>query len=94
MYATIRSYSGSPGLVEMLLEHQSDVRQLLRDIDGFRAYYLVRPSEGEAVTISVFDDQRGGEESTRRAAKWVQENVSDLSDSLPQVTSGEVVLSF
>ncbi len=36
---------------------------------GFRAYYLVRPSEGEAVTISVFDDQRGGEESTRRAAK-------------------------
>jgi heme-degrading monooxygenase HmoA len=94
MYATIRSYSGSPGLVDVLLEHESDVRQLITAIDGFRSYYLVRASDGEAVTISVFDDQSGGEESTRQAAEWVRENLADLSVSPPKVTEGEVVFSL
>jgi hypothetical protein len=94
MYATIRSYSGSSGLVDALLEHESDVRQLLTGIEGFRAYYLVRTSSGEATTISVYDDQSGTEESTRQAAEWLRENLADLSVSAPQVAGGEVVLSF
>jgi hypothetical protein len=46
------------------------------------------------VTINVFDDESGADESTRRAADWVRQNLSDLSVSPSQVTSGEVVLSF
>ncbi len=94
MYATIRSYSGSPGLTDALVDHESEVRQVIRGIEGFRAYYLLRPSEGEAVTISVFEDQSGGQESSRRAAEWLNENLPDLSISSPQVMAGEVVLSF
>jgi len=94
MYATIRSYSGSPGLTDALLDRESEVRQVISEIDGFRAYSLVRASEGEAVTISVFEDQLGGQESTRRAAAWLNENLPDLSVSPPQVMAGEVVLSF
>ena len=94
MYVTIRSYSESPELVDSLLEHEEDVRQLINDIQGFRAYYLVRTGGGNAVTISIFDDQGGAEESTQRAADWVRQNLSELSVSPPQVTSGEVLLSF
>jgi hypothetical protein len=94
MYATIRSYAGSPELAEALHAREDDVRQVIDQIDGFRAYYLVRTGGGSAVTISVFDDEAGAEESTRRAAEWLRDNLSDLSVSPPQVTSGEVVVSF
>ncbi|HKP18856.1 MAG TPA: hypothetical protein VJT84_10270 [Gaiellaceae bacterium] len=94
MYATIRSYSGSTDLVDALLDHQNDIRQLINGIGGFRAYYLVRTGGGNALTISVFDDEGGAEESTRLAAGWIRDNLSDLSVTPPQVTSGEVALSF
>jgi hypothetical protein len=63
-------------------------------IDGFRAYYLVRTSDGAATTISVFDDAAGAEESTRQAGEWIRENLAELTVSPPQVTTGEVALSF
>ena len=93
MYATIRSYSGSE-LADALATRQSDIRQVLEEIDGFRAYYLIRTTDGNAVTVSVFDDQAGAEESTRAAAAWVGENLADLAISPPQVTTGEVTFSF
>jgi hypothetical protein len=93
MYATIRSYSGGGDFADALVQHESEIRQVINQIDGFRAYYLVRTSDG-ATTISVFDDQSGAEESTRAAAAWVAENLGDLAVSPPQVTTGEVAISF
>jgi hypothetical protein len=93
MYVTIRSYSGSE-LADALATRESEIRQILGAIDGFKAYYLVRTTDGNAVTISVFDDQAGAEESTRAAAAWLGENVPDLAISPPQVTTGEVAFSF
>ena len=93
MYATIRSYSGGSDFADALIDHENDVRQVITQIGGFRAYYLLRTSDG-AATISVFDDQSGAEESTRAAAAWVADNLADLSVSPPQVTTGEVAVSF
>jgi hypothetical protein len=94
MHVTIRTYSGNPALVDALGEHESDVREVSTKIEGFHAYYLVRTALGNAVTISVFDNESHGDESTRRAAEWLRENLTGLAVSPPQVTSGEVVLSF
>jgi hypothetical protein len=66
---------------------------VISQIDGFRAYYLVRTSDG-ATTISVFDDQSGAEESTRAAAAWVAENLGDLAVWPPQVTRGVVAITL
>jgi hypothetical protein len=94
MYAIVRQYEGSPDLVDALLQNESEVRRIITGIGGFHAYYLVRTTEGEATSISVYDDEAGAKESTLKAADWVRENLSDLSVSPPQVTAGEVVLSF
>ena len=93
MYTTIRSYSGSE-LADVLATRESDIREAIWAIAGFQAYYLIRTTDGDAVTVSVFDDQAGAEESTREAAAWIKENLADMSVSPPQVTSGEVVFSF
>ena len=92
MYATVRSYSGGPELADALVGNEADVKSLVSGIDGFRAYYLVRTADG-TVSISVYDDEAGANESNRVAADWIRENLPELGGSAPQVSAGEVVIS-
>ena len=92
MYATVRSYPGSDELADALLENESDVKQLISTIDGFRAYYLVRTADG-TTSISVFENEAGAAESNRVAAAWIAENLPDLTVSAPQISAGEVVIN-
>src|SRR5215210_4671259 len=89
MHVTIRRYSGSPGLADRLAENEDALRGLLTDIEGFRAYYLLRDDRGEATSVSVFDDESGAEASNRQAADWLRENLAELSVSPPEVSAGE-----
>jgi hypothetical protein len=93
MYATIRSYGGGSAFADALVAREEDVRNVITQIEGFQAYYLLRTAEG-ATTISVFATEDGAQESTSAAAAWVAENLSDVSPGPPQVTSGTVALSF
>ena len=92
MYVTIRAYQGNTGLADALVENESAVRSLISEIDGFRAYYLLKLSEG-TTSVSVFDTQEGAEESSRAAAAWLSENLPEMG-ATPYVTAGEVVLNF
>jgi hypothetical protein len=93
MFVTIRSYSGGGAFVDALVAHQDDIREVIATIDGFKAYYLLRTAEG-ATTISVFANQDGAQASTAAAAAWVGANLADVSPGAPQVTSGDVAVSF
>jgi hypothetical protein len=92
MYATVRVYEASPDLADALAGRADDIKQLLRGIDGFEAYYLVK-TDGGAVSVSVYDDKSGAEESNRVAAGWLRENMPDLPGTTPQISAGEVVVS-
>jgi heme-degrading monooxygenase HmoA len=94
MYATVRSYAGPEGFGDALVEREDEVRGLLQAISGFRAYYLIQTDQGGVITVSVYDDQAGTEESTRQAGEWVRTNLPDLGVSPPQVSSGEVGIQF
>jgi len=92
MYATVRSYAGNSALADALAEHEGEVRSLITGIDGFKAYYLIRTSGG-TVSVTVYDDSAGAEESNRQAADWLRENLPDLAVSAPDVSAGDVVIS-
>jgi hypothetical protein len=94
VFATVRRYDVSDGLVDALVENESTIRDLISGIGGFHAYYLVRGDGGAAVSVSVYDDRAGVEESNRVAAVWIAENLPDLYVSAPQVTAGEVAVTF
>src|SRR4051812_8830657 len=94
VYSSMRYYAGNTDLVDALVENEAEVRRIIGEIDGFQAYYLVRTSNGEAVTISVYDDQASADRSNEAAADWVRENLSDMSISPPNISAGEVVLNF
>jgi hypothetical protein len=93
MYATVRTYSANPKLADALVSRQGDVKDLISSIDGFKAYYLIRTAEG-AVSISIYDDQKGADESTSQAASFIRQNLPEVGGSAPQVSAGEVALSF
>jgi heme-degrading monooxygenase HmoA len=93
MYATIRSYSGSSDFGDALVANEDAVRSTISTIPGFRAYYLIRAGDG-TTSVSVFDDEAGCEASTQAAAAWVRENLADVAPGQPEVTTGEVAVSF
>ena len=42
MHATVRIYPGANELADALVERKDEVKRLISEIDGFKAYYLVR----------------------------------------------------
>jgi heme-degrading monooxygenase HmoA len=92
MYATVRTYAGRPDLADALVNNESDVKRLVSEIDGFKAYYLIRTADG-AASVSVYENEAGAEESNRAAAAWIGDNLPEFADAAPQVSAGEVVIS-
>jgi hypothetical protein len=91
MYATVRRYEGvtDPSEAGRLVEE--GFMPIISEVPGFVAYYWVDAGDGVMISMSVYEDQSGAEESTRRAAEYVQEHMVSLLPNAPQLTAGEVV---
>jgi hypothetical protein len=92
MHATMRYYHGNTDLADQLEPRSDEVQALLRAVEGFRSYYMVRLDDA-TVSITVCDDEAGTAESTRVAAEWLKENMPDVAVSPPMVSSGAVTIS-
>ena len=90
-YLAIRQYQLAPGhtMEELVATVGSGLVPILQQVPGFQEHFLVETSEG-VLSISVFADQAGAEESTRRAADWVQQNLTGFFTGPPTVTTGSV----
>ncbi len=94
MFVVVRSYTGQGGreLLDLLGQRQQDVKDLIGGVPGFVSYAAFRSGDG-GMTVTVCQDKAGTDESSRRAAEWVKENVStDVSP--PTITEGDTVLHF
>jgi hypothetical protein len=94
MYAVVRTYSGqgASGLFDLLEQREEEVTALISGVPGFVNYAAVRRGDG-GVTMTVCQDKAGTDESSRRAAEWVQENITGEINP-PEITEGETVLQF
>jgi hypothetical protein len=92
-YLAIRQYQFAPGrtVEELSALVESGFIPIVKQVPGFREYVLVETGEG-VLSISVFADQAGAEESTRRAADWIQRNLAGFYTGPPMVTTGSVWL--
>ena len=91
MYATVRRYEGVPDPKEAGRQVDEGFVPIISEVPGFVAYYWVDAGDGVMISTSVYEDQSGAEESNRRAADFVQENLASLLPNPPQITAGEVV---
>jgi hypothetical protein len=94
MYAVVRTYSGQGAseLFDLLGQREGDVKALISGVPGFVTYAAVRSGDG-GVTVTVCEDKAGTDESSRRAAEWVKENVA-ATGTPPAISEGNTVLHF
>ena len=91
MYATVRRYEGVTNPSEAAQRVNEGFVPLISQIPGFVAYYWVDAGSGVMISTSVFQDQASAEESNRRAADYVLQNLVSVLPRPPQITAGEVV---
>ncbi len=68
MHAVVRSYSGSGAkeLFDLLEQRLAEVESLIRVVQGFVAYSLIRTDYG-GVSVTVCQDKAGTDESLQAA---------------------------
>src|SRR5918995_2469119 len=92
MHAVIRRYQVDPGSVDEVTRGINEgFLPIIKDASGFQAYYVVDAGDGRLETVSVFEDRKGAEESTRMASVYISENMASLLPDSPEVLQGEVV---
>ena len=93
MYTVIRNYTGTPTLADDLKKRSKDIQGEIGSVPGFIAYYLVKTTDG-MISVTVCENKTGCDESTKRAASWLKQNMPNVKIAPPQVTSGELAFKF
>jgi hypothetical protein len=88
----MRWYQSAANLADAMTTKSDAVRKLVSEVPGFIAYYAIR--NGDTVTsVTVCEDKAGTDETTKRAAAWVKENVKGTI-APPAINEGDTFLSF
>jgi len=92
MFAAIRYYRTDPDSIESVVRRVKEgFVPIIRETPGFVSYFVLDPRQGEIVSVSVFEEQFGAEESNTKAEEWVRQNLSELLPS-PEFAEGQVVV--
>ena len=89
MFAAIRTY-GVTDIDELSELVKDGFLPIVESVPGFVAYYVVDAGDGMASSITICEDKTGVDESTSRAAEWVEEHALEFIESGPAVVTGAV----
>jgi hypothetical protein len=66
---------------------------LMRELAGFRGYYLLAGGSDEVIAINMFDSADEALVSNEKAADWVRNNVMEFARGMPEVMVGDVLVA-
>ena len=78
-------------LMDVLERNNAEVERLIRAVQGFVSFFLVRTASG-GFSVSVFQDKAGTDESVRVAREWIAKNAANLGAAPPAISEGTVIL--
>ena len=94
MFIAIRKYRVRRGSsAEWAQRVRDGFVQLIRELPGFRGYYLLQGEPNELIAISMFDSADQALVSNEKAADWVRNNVIEFARGLPDVMVGDVLVA-
>ena len=94
MFTSIRKYTVRRGsATELARRVQDGFVPLVRQIQGFRGYYLLDGGPDVLITISMFDSADEALASNEKAADWVRHNVLEFTKGMPDVMVGNVLVA-
>ncbi len=95
MYMVVRKYRTKPeaSIEEIVQRVQEGFVPIVSQTPGFVAYHIVDTGNDTVASVTLFQDQAGADESTRRASDWVSLNLISLLQIPAEITAGEVLFS-
>lgn len=94
LFAAIRRGKLKPGAAEEFAKRvQGGALPVMKQMDGFRGYYLVVGADDVAIAVSLFSSQAVAEGSTAKLMPWIKENLGPLLASPTEAIDGTVIVS-
>jgi heme-degrading monooxygenase HmoA len=94
MFTSIRKYKMRPGSAEELAQRvQESFVPIVRQMPGFRGYYLLDGGPDVLITISMFDTVDEALESNAKSADWVRCHVLEFTKGLPEIMVGSALIA-
>jgi hypothetical protein len=94
MHATIRRYDGvdQNRIPELTGKVNETLVPKLRNLPGFKGYYLIEAGDGVFSSLGLFETPEQGVESSKVVHSWIQEEkLETLMPNEPKITSGKVI---
>jgi hypothetical protein len=93
MHGVLRQYTlDAKNVNEVIRRIREGGVPIIKAISGFVSYAILDAGHGHLVTYSVYESKTGTEESTKKAATWVKENIASMLPTPPRVLEGDVRL--
>jgi heme-degrading monooxygenase HmoA len=94
MFIAVRKYRVRRGSTAECAQRVRDsFAPLMRELAGFRGYYLLDGGPDELIAISMFDSAGEALASNEKAADWVRNNVMEFVRGIPEVMVGDVLVA-
>ena len=94
MFISIRRYNvRRDSAKELARRVQKGFVPVMRQLQGFRSYYLLDGGPDVLITISMFESADEAFASNETAADWVRENVLEFTKGLPEVMVGDALIA-
>lgn len=94
MFIAVRKYRVRRGSTDEWAQRVRDgFVPLMRELTGFRGYYLLDGGPDALITISIFDSADIALVSNEKAADWVRNNVMEFARGLPEIMLGDVLIA-
>jgi heme-degrading monooxygenase HmoA len=94
MFASIRKYNVRRGSAGHLARRvREGFVPMMRQMEGFRGYYLLDGGPDVLITISMFDSADEAFASNEKAADWVRNHVLEFTKGMPEVMIGNSLIA-
>jgi hypothetical protein len=94
-FGVLRVYKVNPSsLAEIVRRAEEGFVPLITKAPGFVRYSIIDAGSGTVATTSAFETREQAEGSVRLAADWIKQNLSSLLPNPPEVTTGEIKVTW
>lgn len=94
MFAIVRKFTLRRGAApEIIRRVKESFVPLIRELPGFRGYYLFGAGRDTVVSIRLFDSADEALASNEVAENWMRNNVLEFTRGLPDAMAGEVFVA-
>ena len=90
----VRKYTKVHSVADAARRAKSGIGQILRELHGFRSYYVMDGDEGVGVAVMIFEDRQSANAANDKVLEFVQASMHDLILGDPEIIAGEVLVDI